>query len=147
MVGPLHASKLVSSFKLTSSSRLPTDSIITSPDKTGVFNSFSYMIVFLSSSVVSYSPGICSLASLAAGFDTCENKGGYEEEEGKAWGADTGLFNLTSSSGLPTDSIITSPDKSGVFTSFYYTKKFLPLLFPPLLLTHLPGFIPFLPYL
>ena len=39
--------------------------------------------------------------------------------------AGTGVFNLTSSSGLLTDSIIISPYKSAVFPSFYDTTTFL----------------------
>ena len=41
------------------------------------------------------------------------------------WGAGTGVFNLTYSSGLPTDSIIISPDKSAIFSSIYYKTTFL----------------------
>ena len=41
------------------------------------------------------------------------------------WGAGTGVLKLTSYSGLPTDSIITSPDKFGVFHSFSDTTTFL----------------------
>ena len=41
------------------------------------------------------------------------------------WGECTGVFNSTSSSGLTNDSIINSPEKSGVFTYFYDTKTFI----------------------
>ena len=46
------------------------------------------------------------------------------------WDAGTGVFNLTCSSGLPTDSIVTSPDKYGVFTSYSDTTTFLASYFP-----------------
>ena len=42
-------------------------------------------------------------------FDTFDKKGGDEEEEWMVWGTGKGLSNLNYSSGLPTDSIITSP--------------------------------------
>ena len=41
------------------------------------------------------------------------------------WDASTGVFNLTYCSGLPTESIISTPDKAGVFPSFYSVKTFL----------------------
>ena len=41
------------------------------------------------------------------------------------WGAGTGVFNLTYSSGLPADSIITSQNKSRVFPSFSNRATFL----------------------
>ena len=41
------------------------------------------------------------------------------------WCAGTGVFVLPSSSGLPTDYIMASPDKAGEFPSFYKTTKFL----------------------
>ena len=41
------------------------------------------------------------------------------------WGEGTGVFNFNSLSGLPTDSIINSPDKSVVFTSFSDRTNFL----------------------
>ena len=63
---------------LTYSSGLPTDSIITSTDKYAVFPSFSDTTTFLTSSVPSYSSDTFSLASSAAIFDTCGNKGGDE---------------------------------------------------------------------
>ena len=61
----------------------------------------------------------------AAKFDTCGKKGGNEVEDGMILGAGTGVFNLTSFSGLPTDSIIPSLDEAGVFFSFSYTTTFL----------------------
>ena len=76
--GPLHASKLVSSFNLNSSSGLPTDPIIPSPDKSGVFTYSSNMITFLASSVLSRYPDTFYLASSAVVFGTCVNNGGYE---------------------------------------------------------------------
>ena len=45
------------------------------------------------------------------------------------WGAGTGVFNLPSSSGHPTDSIIHSPGKAGVFPSFSGVTSFL--AYPP----------------
>ena len=88
------------------------------------------------------------------------------------WGSYTGLFNLTSYSGLPTDSTITSLDKSAVFPSISDTttciassvpspsydtfslasspssppseKYLLDSSPPPLPLTHFPGLQPFL---
>ena len=41
------------------------------------------------------------------------------------WGAVTGVLNLSSSSGLPTGSTITSPDKAAVFPSFYERTFFI----------------------
>ena len=41
------------------------------------------------------------------------------------WDASTGVFNLTYCSGLPTESIISTPYKAGVFPSFYSVKTFL----------------------
>ena len=40
------------------------------------------------------------------------------------WGTGTVVLKLTYSSRLPTDSIINSPDKAGVFPSFYDTTTF-----------------------
>ena len=67
---------------------------------------------------------------LKAGFDICSKKRGYDEEKGIVWGAGTGVFNLPSSLGLPTDSIITYPDKYGVFLSFFDMTHFLASYFP-----------------
>ena len=80
MGGPLYASKLVSSFNLTSSSDLPTESIIPFLDKDGLFFPFPDTKTILASSVTSPYPDIFYLASLAARFDIREKKGGYEEE-------------------------------------------------------------------
>ena len=68
-------------FNWTSSSGLPTDSIITSPDKATVFPSFYDMKNFIATSVPSPSPDTFSLASSAAGFDACGKKEGGDEEE------------------------------------------------------------------
>ena len=56
---------------------------------------------------------------LEARFDTCAKKGGEDKKEGIIWGAGTGVLNSPSSSVLPTDSIIPSPDKDEVFPYFY----------------------------
>ena len=125
MGGTLHASKLLPSFNLTSSLGIPTESIITSPDKAGMFPSFSDMKFFLASSVTSPYSGTFYLTSSADGLDTCGKKVGDDEEEGMIWGAGTEVFNLTSSSVLPTESIITYPDKAGVFPSFSNRATFL----------------------
>ena len=66
-------------FKWTSSSILPTDSIITSPYKDAVFTSFYDTMKFLTSSITFPSPEIFSLASSEARFDTRVKKLGYEE--------------------------------------------------------------------
>ena len=115
MGGPLYASKLVSSFNLTSSSDLPTESIIPFLDKDGLFFPFPDTKTILASSVTSPYPDIFYLDSFTDGFDKCEKKGGYKEGKGMIWGAGTGVFNLPYFSGLPTDSIVFSPDKSVVF--------------------------------
>ena len=62
-----------------------------------------------------------SLAALIteAGFHAFSKEG--EHLRIFKWGAGTGLFNLTSSSVLPNDSIITSPGKDVLFTSFSET--------------------------
>ena len=65
---------------LTYYSGLPTDSIITSPDKAGVFPSFYDMTNFLTSSVISPSSETFPLSSSASKFDTCNKKGGEDEE-------------------------------------------------------------------
>ena len=67
-------------FYLTSSSGLPTDSIIISPDKAVVFPSFYDTTRFLASSDPSPSPDTFSLASSADGFDTNVKKVGDEDE-------------------------------------------------------------------
>ena len=62
------------------------------------------------------------------------------------WGAGTGVFDLDSYSVLTTDSIITSPNKSGVFPSFYYTTTLLAssITSPPSdTFTRPPPFFPF----
>ena len=110
---------------MTYSSGLPTESIITSPDKYTVFPSFSVTENFLVSSVPSPPPDKFSLASLEAGFDTCGKKGGGEEEERMIWDVVIGVFNLTSYSGIPNESIILSPDKSAVLPSFSDTTTFI----------------------
>ena len=102
-------------FNLTSYSELPNDSISTSPDKYGVFPSFSCTTTFLASYFPFPFYDTFSLASSTAGFDTCHNKEEDEEEEIIIWGEGTGVFNLTSYSGLSSDFIIISPDKAGVF--------------------------------
>ena len=58
-------------------------------------------------------------------FDTCLNKVWYDEEEEIIHGISTGVFNLTSYSGPPTDSTIISPDKAVVFPSIYDTTTLL----------------------
>ena len=83
------------------------------------------METFITSSVPPLSPYTFSLASSADGFDTCGKKGGDEEEKGMILGAVTGVFNLTSYSGPPTDSTIISPDKAVVFPSIYDTTTLL----------------------
>ena len=103
-------------FNFISSSVVPTESIINSPDNAAVFPSFSSTTTFLASYIPLPSPDTCSLASLVAGFYTYEKKGGDEEGEGIIRGAYTGVFNLTPYSGLPSDSIFTSPNEGAVFT-------------------------------
>ena len=66
-------------FNLTSSSVLPNDSVIISPDKDVLFTSFSNTTTFFATHVPSPSPDTSSLASSADGFDTCGSKGGDEE--------------------------------------------------------------------
>ena len=66
-------------FKLTYSSVLPSDFINTSPDKAGVFPSFSDMTTFLASYVPFPFSDTISPTSLAAVFDTCGKKGGDED--------------------------------------------------------------------
>ena len=66
----------------------------------------------------------------AAGVDTFGKKVVDEEEEGMIWGSGIGVFKLAYSSRLPTESIIPSPDKSGVFTSFSDTKTFVASYIP-----------------
>ena len=67
--------------KLTSYSGLPTDSTITSPDKSALFPYFYDTTTFIISYVPSPSPDTFSLASSAAGFDACGKKEGDDEEE------------------------------------------------------------------
>ena len=62
---------------------------------------------------------------LEDGFDTYSKKGETNEEEEMVWGAGTGVFNLNSSSLLPTNSIIPSTDKAGVFPYFSNVTTFL----------------------
>ena len=110
---------------LTSSLGLPTKSILISLDTSVGFSSFYGRTTFLASSVSCPSPETLSLVSLSDRFGTCENKRGDEEKEGIIWGSSTGLFILNSSSELPTDSIIASPDKSLVFPFFSDTATLL----------------------
>ena len=61
----------------------------------------------------------------AAIFYTYSNQGQDDKEEVIIWGEGLGVFNMPSSSGLPTDSIITFPHKSGVFPHFSDATAFL----------------------
>ena len=85
-----------------------------------------------------------------------------DEEEWIIWDSDTGVLNLTSSSeGIPTDFIIPSPDKYGVFLSFSFMTTFLvssvpypssdklprTRQLPPFPVTHFFGRFPFFPSL
>ena len=66
-------------FILTSSSVIPNDSVIISPDKDVLFTSISDTTTFLATHVPSPSPDTFSLASSTDGFDACGSKGGDEE--------------------------------------------------------------------
>ena len=73
-----------------------------------------YSSVFVTILLLHSLPAL-SLATMltAAGDHNSSNEGGCLQLF--RWGADTGVSNLTYSSGLPNDSIITSPDKAAVF--------------------------------
>ena len=111
-------------FNFTSSLGLPTDSIIPYLDKSEVFSSFYDTTLFFASSILSPSTDTPPPAFLAAKLDTCDKKVGDDEEERIIWGEGTWLFNLTSSSVLPTYFIFSSPDKAGLFHSFSDTITF-----------------------
>ena len=66
---------------LNSLSGLPTDFIITSPDKAAVFPSFSNTTAFIASSVPYPSHDTFYLAYSAARFDTCGKKGGINNNK------------------------------------------------------------------
>ena len=62
---------------------------------------------------------------MSARFDTYARKERDDEEEGMLWGSGKGVLNLNYSSGLTTESIITSPYESGVFPSFSDVTNFI----------------------
>ena len=111
-------------FNPTSSSGLPNDSIITSSDKVAVFPYFSNTTTFLASSVTSPSPDTVPW-NIWQPYLIPEERREDNKNQRIIWGAGTGVFNLNYFSGLPTDSIITSPDKATVFPSFYNTETFI----------------------
>ena len=80
--------------------------------------------LFLASLTSSSLTGLLS----TAGFSTCSKKGGVKKKKewyGMVWSAGTGVLNSPSYLVLPTDSIIPSPDKAGVFPYFSNMTPFL----------------------
>ena len=90
-----------------------------------MFTSFTNTATFIASSFTSLSSDNFYLDYLEAGFYTYIKKGGDDKEEVMIWGAGTGVFKRTSSSGIPTDSIFNSPEKAGGFPYFSDTTPFL----------------------
>ena len=102
-------------FNLTSSSRIPTDFIITSPDKAAAFPYFFYVTKRFFSPIPSVLPDIFIFASPGIFLMPMKSMEGMMKK----------LLNLTSSSGLPTGSIILYRDKSKNFPYFSNTTNFL----------------------